>query len=384
MTKKIEFYSLDNILKHEGQYYIIYGERSNGKSYATGKYVLDKYFTSGEQFVIVKRYYEDINSTVCGTMLTHLYEYVLETYGYYIRFFQGKWYASKEKDTPITQQEIIGYAQALNLTERYKGSQFPKVTTIIFEEFMSLRGNYISGEINLLINLVSTIARKRTNVKVFMLGNAISKYSPYSQALGIRLDKLKFNDIIEKKFKYGRVVTTFVIERSKHVVIDDNTTTYSNFGKVSSSMVNEGKFETSQYNHYNDNVCFNENQKEFIINNNCKPKVLMKCDRVPVCIYYNEEYYSIYIKQNNNITVGIKKCETNKPHKGTIGIINGNEAINNAINIKNICYFKGNKVISKILDTIVNAFYNNDIIFPTDEIGEDIMTAFKICGLSKE
>ena len=383
MNKKIQYYRLDNILKHEGQYYIIYGERSNGKSYATAKYVLDKYFKNGEQFVICKRYQEDMSATICSTMLSPLYEYVLKEYGYHIRFFQSKWYATQDIDTPITKQEVIGYAQALNTVERYKGSQYPKVTTIIFEEFMSLKGNYIPGEINLLLNLVSTITRKRDNVKVFMLGNAISKYSPYSDALGIRLDKLKFNEIIEKKFKYGKVTTTFVIERSKHVVIDDNTSSYSNFGKVSSSMITEGMFETSQYNHFNDNVCFNENQKEFRQENNCKPKVFLRTDKIPVCVYYNEEYFSIYIKQNNTTTVGIKKCEINKPPKDTIAIINGTKVIKNVTNIKNICYYKGNKVISNLLDTIVNCFYNDDIIFPTDEIGEDIMTAFKLCGLSK-
>ena len=383
MNKKIQYYSLDNILKHEGQYYIIYGERSNGKSYATAKYVLDKYFKTGEQFVICKRYQEDMSATICSTMLSPLYEYVLKEYGYHIRFFQSKWYATQDIDTPITKQEVIGYAQALNTVERYKGSQYPKVTTIIFEEFMSLKGNYIPGEINLLLNLVSTITRKRNNVKVFMLGNAISKYSPYSEALGIRLDKLKFNEIIEKKFKYGKVTTTFVIERSKHVVIDDNTSSYTNFGKVSSSMISDGMFETSQYNHFNDNVCFNENQKEFRQENNCKPKVFSRTDKIPVCVYYNEEYFSIYIKQNNTNKVGIKKCEINKPPKDTIGVINGSVVVKNATNIKNICYYKGSKVISNILDTIVNCFYNDDIIFPTDEIGEDIMTAFKLCGLSK-
>ena len=148
-------------------------------------------------------------------------------------------------------------------------------------------------------------------------------------------------------------------------------------------MISEGMFETSQYNHFNDNVCFNENQKEFRQENNCKPKVFLRTDKIPVCVYYNEEYFSIYIKQNNTTTVGIKKCEINKPPKDTIAIINGNKVVKNVTNIKNICYYKGNKVISNLLDTIVNCFYNDDIIFPTDEIGEDIMTAFKLCGLSK-
>ena len=379
---KLEYYSLDKILKHDGQYYIIYGERSNGKSYAVDKYVLDNYFTKGEQFVIAKRYAEDMSSTICATMLVPLYDYILEEYGYYIRFYQGKWFATQDKDIPITKQEIIGYALSLNTVERFKGSQYPKVTTIIFEEFMSLKNNYINDEINLLLNLVSTIARKRNNVKIFMLGNAISKYSPYSEALGIRLDKLKFNDIIEKTFTYGKAKTKFIIERARHVEIDDNTDSYTNFGKVSSSMINEGLFETSNYNRFNDGICFNENVKEFKDTFRVKPKVFNKEDKVPIYIQFNGEYYSIYLKTNNFITIGINKCIV-KP-KEAIAIINpSNTEINTAIGIKNICYFKGPIGICKMLDRIVKAFYNDDIIFPSNEIGEDIITAFSLCGLRK-
>ena len=56
MTKKpnIKWYSLDNILKYDAQYYIIYGERSNGKSYAVDKYIIDKFFKDGKQFAFVK------------------------------------------------------------------------------------------------------------------------------------------------------------------------------------------------------------------------------------------------------------------------------------------------------------------------------------------
>ena len=56
---KIKWYSLDNILKHKAQYYIIFGERSNGKSYAVDKYIIDSFFLKGEQFGFVKRYEED-------------------------------------------------------------------------------------------------------------------------------------------------------------------------------------------------------------------------------------------------------------------------------------------------------------------------------------
>lgn len=383
MIKK-DFYCLDNILKFKGQYYIIYGERSNGKSFACDRYVLDKYFKYGEQFVITKRYAQDINSTICANMLVDHYDYILETYGYHIRFYQSKWYATKDIDTPITKQEVIGYSMALNISERYKGSQYPKVTTIIFEEFMSLKGEYLPNEINLLMNLVSTIARKRNNVNVFMLGNAISKYSPYFEALNLNANKLKIDEIQVKKFKYGKTSTTFVIERSKHVVVDDNGDVYSNFGKVKSSMINDGGFETGVYNQWNDGVTFPELKKEYIEEFNCKPQILVRREhRKPIAIYYNEEYYAVYIIANNVCTVAVKKCIENKPPRETIAVINGYYPLKCVINIKNICSFRTNKELSTLLDIIVNSFDNNDFIYLDNETGEDVETAFKLCGLSR-
>ena len=385
-NKKIEYYSLDNILKHDVQYYMIYGERSNGKSYAVDKYILDKYFTTGEQFVICKRYAEDINGTICSTMLEPLYEYVFETYGYYIRFYQGKWFATQDRDMPITKQEVIGYAMALNISERYKGSQYPKVTTILFEEFMSQKSSYLPNEINLLMNLVSTVARKRTNVKIFMLGNAISKYSPYSEALGVALSKLKFNEIVVKKFTYGKSVTKFAIERSRHVEVDDNGSCYSNFGKVTSSMINEGDFETSNYNMWCDGVCFRDNRRNFINEFGYSPMLIDKHreNNTGVYIEFQDEYYNVFRATNHNTIIGIKKCENmTEPPTRALAIINGRKTYKNGVAIKSLLKFNGGLKINEILNSIVNAFYNDDIIFVNNADGEDVITAFAMCGLRK-
>ena len=62
LSKEIKWYSLDNILKYDSQYYIIMGERSNGKTYAVCKYLIDQFFKHGKQFAYVKRYEEDIKA----------------------------------------------------------------------------------------------------------------------------------------------------------------------------------------------------------------------------------------------------------------------------------------------------------------------------------
>lgn len=43
MFKKQKFYSLDNILSHNATYNVIFGERSNGKTYSVLKLGLENF-----------------------------------------------------------------------------------------------------------------------------------------------------------------------------------------------------------------------------------------------------------------------------------------------------------------------------------------------------
>ena len=56
----IKFYSLDKILSKKAQYNIVFGERSNGKTYAVLKHGLINYIESGKQIAIVRRWKEDM------------------------------------------------------------------------------------------------------------------------------------------------------------------------------------------------------------------------------------------------------------------------------------------------------------------------------------
>ena len=60
MATKQKFYSLKHILDKDCVYNVIFGERSNGKTYAVLKYAIEQYFKTGGQFAIVRRWQEDI------------------------------------------------------------------------------------------------------------------------------------------------------------------------------------------------------------------------------------------------------------------------------------------------------------------------------------
>ena len=256
------FYSLDEILKYDSQYYIIYGCRSAGKSYAVTRRAIDRFFKYGEEFIIIKRLESQITNRIAGTMLSDHYKYIEETYNKKVRFYSGKWWVyDKDKEGKLSECEIMGYALSLSTVEKSKGSQFPKVETIIFEEFMSIDCKYLNNEINLLLNLVSTVFRHRTTGKIFMLGNSISKYNIYSELLGIHLHKLQRNQIIQKSFRdENGTVTKFTIQRTENVNVEENNrnrdkVVYTNFGKHIDKMINEGKFSSREHNLYK-NVAF--------------------------------------------------------------------------------------------------------------------------------
>ena len=129
----IKWYSLDNILKYDVQYYMIFGERSNGKSYAVDKYIIDKFFLEGEQFAFVKRFEDDIKSKYMSEVFTPLEPYILEKYGYRIKFYRGCWLVYEDgTEGKLSECKTFGYAFSLNNVNRTKATSYPNVTTILF------------------------------------------------------------------------------------------------------------------------------------------------------------------------------------------------------------------------------------------------------------
>ena len=56
MNNNNKFYSLNNILEYEATYNVIFGERSNGKTYAVLKEAISQYFKDKGQLAIVRRW----------------------------------------------------------------------------------------------------------------------------------------------------------------------------------------------------------------------------------------------------------------------------------------------------------------------------------------
>ena len=61
----MDFFDIRNLIKEvpDAQYYMVYGERSNGKTYSSLSYAMEKYVETGEQFVYIRRLSESVRAT---------------------------------------------------------------------------------------------------------------------------------------------------------------------------------------------------------------------------------------------------------------------------------------------------------------------------------
>lgn len=194
VTKKPSYYDIAHLIKDypDAYYYMAFGERSNGKTYSALKYAIERYFKHGEQFAYVRRFGEDIKRKNLQTLLAaHVenglisslsggtYSLVDYTSGRFIAFDYDPDTGKAEKDL-----QPMGFAFDLNSMEHHKSTSFPKVTTVIFDEFLSRQG-YLANEFVLFMNTLSTIIRDRINVKIFMIGNTVNKFCPYFSEMGL-------------------------------------------------------------------------------------------------------------------------------------------------------------------------------------------------------
>lgn len=257
--EQIKWYSLQNILKHNTPYYFIIGQRSNGKTYSALQYAVKRYLEKGERSVYVRRWDTDIK----GIRATRIAMQVDEVYNGLQTgekkydgcvFYRGAWYFYKNKTikhrngTEDVRQEKeekpFMFAIALNNMEHDKGGNMnteeSNITTMIFDEAVT-RMRYLPDELSIFMDTVSTIKRRKENLKIFLLANTVSKYCPYFKFFDIEFTPgMQAGEIKENK------THTVTVERT-----EDNATNtldkYYQFDNKTVGMITHGKWEIAEY-----------------------------------------------------------------------------------------------------------------------------------------
>lgn len=251
---KEKFYRLDQILKRDAQYNIIFGERSSGKTFAVLEYGIKNYCKTGKQMAIVRRWEEDFKGKRGQTMFDSLVaadvvkrESGGEWTGVY--YFASKWYLCRYEDdgTRVTDNRPFAYGFAITAMEHDKSTSYPDITTICFDEFLT-RTVYIPDEFVLFCNVISTIVRHRTDVKIFMLGNTVNKYCPYFKELGLKhIQDMKPGDI--DIYQYGSGELKVAVEYTRPNEKGKPSDIYFAFDNPKLQMITGGAWEIDIYPH---------------------------------------------------------------------------------------------------------------------------------------
>jgi len=249
----MKYYSLKKILKKDCVYNIVFGERSNGKTFATLSYALQQYFNHGKQFVYIRRWSEDIKPKRMSNLFNSHLDMITELSGgkftgiyYRVGVFYLCTYDEHGKAI-YNDNDILGYAFSLSETEHNKANSYPNVTTIIFDEFLTNKV-YLNDEFILFMNTISTIVRQRTTVKIFMLGNTVNRYSPYFTEMGItNVDRQEQGTI--DVYKYGNGELKVALEYTKSTGKSKENNFYFAFDNPRLQMITTGSWELDLYPH---------------------------------------------------------------------------------------------------------------------------------------
>lgn len=250
-----QYYSLADILAKGCDYNVIFGERSNGKTYAALEYGLCRFIETGEQMAYIRRWREDMRGKRAESLFAnHVANGLIAKLsgGKYneIVYLSGKWFLSlydSETGKRYPSVTPMCYGFALSECEHEKSSSYPNVTTIVFDEFITRR-YYLPDEFMLYMNVLSTIIRQRDNVKVFMLGNTINRYCPYFSEMGLKQAGVMEQGTIDV-YKFGEGGATVAVEYCSTAEKPKASNKYFAFDNANLQMITGGKWELAAYPH---------------------------------------------------------------------------------------------------------------------------------------
>ena len=176
------------------------GQRNCGKNYSTAHFIYDIVTANSDSYIdgdgLERKYPEFLKPLfVPGAEFIYMRRYVKNE----LRKTKNTFFDYEDLEKPIVcdgeDYYIIdgdikrhcGYAFSLSTFP--KGTEFPKVTVVVFDEYTITEQNvhYLPGEFEIFAKMLESVCRRRTNVLFILLGNAKNFFSPYTNGWGINL-----------------------------------------------------------------------------------------------------------------------------------------------------------------------------------------------------
>lgn len=196
MNKDIDtsmYYDGHKLLTMNALFNFVISNRGAGKTYFYKKWGIKDFLKTGSQFIYLRRYKEELRPINKQNFIADLQnngEFKKHEFSY-------------KGDNIFIDDKICGYFMTLSTAKLYKSTAYPLVNKIIFDEFIIEKSNYhyIPNEVSNLLELYSTVARTRDNVRLFFLSNAISVNNPYFLYWNLNTGMGRYS-----KYKEGEII----------------------------------------------------------------------------------------------------------------------------------------------------------------------------------
>lgn len=363
MSVPIKYYSLNAIKKKDAVYNVIIGERSNGKTFALLKDGVLDYIKTGTQMAYVRRWQEDItgrraSQLFAGINGTDIIEKATNGEFHGVHYWAGKWYLCNYDENGKAiygDTDVFCYAFALSSGEHDKSTSFPNIKRIVFDEFLTNK-TYLVDEFVMFMNVVSTIVRKREDVKIYMLGNTVNKFCPYFKEMGLtHILKMKQGDI--DLYAYGESKLTVAVEYCKSPEQKNKSEShkYFAFDNPKLNMITGGAWEMAIYPH---------------VPMKYKPRDIL----VTYFIEFNDSYFQCEI-------IGIGDILFTYIHQKTTPIKNPDSDLIYSLEYSPKPNYNRSvfKPVSRLQTKIAWFFVNDKVFYQDNEVGDVIANYLKLC-----
>lgn len=352
---KTKYYNIQNILKTNADYNIIFGKRSNGKTFGSCEVALTSYLNNSARCAYIRRYAEEITPRNLGNLFTpHPIEDLTDgnynCFTYKSHKFQ---LAHANERGELDYIDSIDFCRtfSLNTWERQKGADNGKFDYIILDEFIT-RGNYLPNEFIIFLNVLSSLMRDRAGTKIFLLGNTVSPYCPYFEEMGLKsiVDNMEQGEIKTITNKDGLKISI------EYAADSDNTAAvnkYFSFNNPRLSMITEGKWEVKTYPHLMKRVTKEDIiQRFFIMYDN-------KTVAADICAAYDDVFIHFH-------------TASEEEYKESDHFLYSDDVVINPKHSK--CVFKPKYKIQSLFLDLIN---RQKMYFSTNEIGEFVRAWIK-------
>lgn len=265
------YYSSAKINSADCEYNLIFGERSNGKSYAKKDDALSEAYedkTDQSKVTYLRRWDLEIKSNMVEQYFSDAPVKAV-THGEYdciVCVSKTLYFAKFDDNGKPVKGRVAGYARALSQDEHYKSGSYLDVANIIFEEFISTQ-TYLPHEPQRLQQFVSTVARRR-RIKVWLIGNTISRVCPYYTEWELRnIPRQKqgtidiYEHLTDQIDEDGNQIT---IRIAVEYAANSGNNGKMFFGK-SSSMINSGAWQSEEKPHLPKRIELYEKMHELVM-----------------------------------------------------------------------------------------------------------------------